>query len=141
MGFRQRCATDILARMLTDELIGRRPSGRAGLAEWYGELFDAQRAEDLSVADLAVLLEVTPTNIYYWRRRLRERGRKASKRDRGSRDAGLVRVKVGAGDAPERAKIVSSSFEVRLSCSRSIVVSSGFDSDVLRDLVRTLEAC
>ena len=56
--------------MLTDELITRRPSGRTGLADWYTEVFRAQRAEGMSAADLATLLNVTPTNIYYWKRRL-----------------------------------------------------------------------
>ena len=47
--------------MLTDELIARRPLGRKGLADWYAEVFQAQDAESLSTADLAVGGDVNPS--------------------------------------------------------------------------------
>jgi len=125
--------------MITDELIARRPRGRTGLADWYSEVFEAQREEGMSTADLSTLLEVKPTNIYYWKRRLRDcdggRGNGAGAA------SGLVRVDVRAPEDPERAKVARAGFEVRLRCSRSIIVPPGFDATDLRGLVATLEAC
>jgi len=131
--------------MPTHELIARRPSGRTELASWYAELFQAQRAEGLSVADLAGLLNVTPTNIYYWKRRLRELGfaglTTGEHGGRGKKPtAGLVRVKVLPAEEPIAAGD-RRDLEVRLSNSRSILVPRGFDPADLRQLIGTLESC
>ena len=125
--------------MLTDELIGERPLGRAGLAGWYAEVFQAQAAEGLSAAGLATRLEVSPANIYYWRRRLREldASEKGETRTRG----GLVRVEVQRHSIEPRAGDEGVDLEVRLSNRRSIVVPPGFDQANLRQLVMALEAC
>ena len=127
--------------MVTDELIDRRPAGRAGLAKWYYEVFEAQRAEGMKVADLADLLEVTPTNIYYWHRRLRELATKGRKCGGVRAKPGLVRVKVRENASGDPVGAVCSGLEVRLSHSRSIFVAPGFDAATLRELVTALEAC
>jgi len=57
--------------MTIDDLISRRPQGRTGLAEWYSTVFDALRGEGLTTAEVATLFEVTPSNISYWKHRLR----------------------------------------------------------------------
>ncbi len=131
----------MLADMLTDELIARRPSGRTGLASWYAEVFQAQDAEGMGASDLAALLGVTTTNIYYWRRRLRDldAGEESARAAEGP--SGLVRVEVaraagGATGGERRAAL-----EVRLGDSRTIVVPARFDADELRKLVSVLEAC
>ncbi len=124
--------------MLTDELIARRPSGRTGLADWYSEVFRAQDAEGRSAADLAALLSVTTTNIYYWRRRLRELNAETERRPCGS---GLVRVEVQPCTVQRTREEKRTDFEVRLSGSRSIVVPSGFDPTELGHLVTVLEKC
>jgi len=130
-----------LAHMLTDELISRRPSGRAGLADWYDEVFQAQRAEGLSAADLATLLNVTPTNIYYWKRRLRDLGAGEPGKERENAAAGLVRVKVLPRAEEPSAVDERKDLEIRLPNSRSVLVPRGFDPADLRQLITTLEAC
>jgi len=126
--------------MDTETLIARRPAGRAGLAEWYTELFEAQRAEGMSVLDLAVLLDVTPTNVYYWRRRLRELAVRGNRGKAGRPKPGLVRVEIQE-DLARKPAAASSRLEVRLSHSRSILVTPGFDPAALLELVTALEAC
>ena len=133
--------------MLTDELISRRPSGRTGLADWYAALFQAQRAEGLSAAKLAARLHVTPTNIYYWKRRLRELGHEGpSTAEPGGevRTAAseLVRVAVRPGTEDSSAALAEvKDLEVRLPNHRSILVPRKFDPAALRELVATLESC
>lgn len=95
----------------------------------------------MSARDLASLLGVTTTNVYYWRRRLRdlEAGKKSA---HGVEvPSGLVRVEV-VDDAKE--PIVAARrphLEVRVTDTRTIVVPAGFDADELRKLVSALEAC
>lgn len=127
--------------MSTDDLIARRPKGRTGLAKWYAEVFQAQAAEGLSAADLAGLLSVTPTNIYYWRRRLRDldAGEKSARAAEGP--SGLVRVEVARAAVRAAGDERRVALEVRLADSRTIVVPAGFDADVLRKLVSVLETC
>ena len=84
----------MLADMLTDELIARRPSGRTGLASWYAEVFQAQDAEGIRASDLAALLGVTTTNIYYWRRRLRDLDAGEESARAAAGPSGLIRVDV-----------------------------------------------
>ena len=127
--------------MHTDELIARRPSSRTGLADWYAELFQAQRAEGLSAAELATLLNVTSTNVYYWKRRLRELGAGEPGNERKKVAAGLVRVEVLPGAEEPSADNERKDLEVRLPNSRSILVPQGFDPADLRQLIRTLESC
>ena len=95
----------------------------------------------MSAADLAALLEVTATNIYYWRRRLRELDGKPNAGASGGPVPGLVRVEVRSREEVKRTEPPSSSLEVRLAHSRSIIVPSGFDSTGLQALVTALEAC
>ena len=127
--------------MLTDELIARRPSGRTGLAGWYAEVFQAQAAEGLSASDLATRLNVTPTNIYYWRRRLRELDANEEGADGRKGATGLVRVDLRPRSTEPTTGDGRVDIEVRLSNRRSIVVPPGFDPAELRELVTTLETC
>jgi len=127
--------------MLTDELIARRPSGRTGLANWYSEVFRAQDAEGLSVSDLAARLSVTPTNIYYWRRRLRELDAAAEGANPSPCGSGLVRVAVQPSTSKFPREEQPADLEVRLSNTRSIVVPPGFSPIELRQLVTALETC
>ena len=127
--------------MLTDELITRRPSGRTGLADWYAEVFQAQRAEGMSAADLATLLNVTATNIYYWKRRLRELGAGEPGKERKKVPAELVRVEVLPSAEEPSAGDGRKDLEVRLPNFRSILVPRGFDPADLRQLITTLESC
>ena len=126
--------------MLTDELIARRPTGRAGLADWYAEVLRAQREEGLTTADLATLIGVTSTNIYYWRKRLRELNARASDSGKAN-SSGLVRVAVRREPSVRADDEPSSGLEVRLARSRSIAVPPGFDPAELQRLVVALEAC
>ncbi len=127
--------------MSTDQLIARRPSSRTKLAAWYGKLFRAQEAESLSGADLAKLLNVTPANLYYWRRRLRELGSGKKGADRSKRATGLVRVDVRPHSSESTTGNGRAPLEIRLSNSRSIVVPPGYDPVELSQLVTTLETC
>jgi len=127
--------------MLTDELIARRPSGRKGLADWYSEVFRAQEVEGLSVTDVAAKVGVTPTNIYHWRRRLRGRESVPDRVDSKRSRSGLVRVEVVSGSGVPAVGASGSSFEIRLSSSRSIRVPVGFDAATLQRLVMALETC
>lgn len=127
--------------MITDELIARRPSGRTGLADWYSEVFEAQRAEGMSTADLCALLEVKPTNIYYWRRRLRDLDVARGQESEEETASGLVRVDVRRAEKRKSTESTRDCFEVRLRGSRSILVPPGFATTDLRELITTLEAC
>lgn len=132
--------------MITNDLIARRPSGRVGLAEWYGEVLEARRAAGLSVADLASLLKVTSANIYYWERRLRELGADEPKAGDAKEPtdrtcAGLVRVRAAPSVLPIENMRPPAVLEVRLAGARAIAVPMGFDPDNLRAVVAALEAC
>ena len=93
------------------------------------------------MADLAELLDVTPANIYYWHRRLRELATNDRKRGSSRANPGLVRVEVQESTDPETARAASSGFEIRLADSRTILVAPGFDAAALQELVTALEAC
>jgi len=132
--------------MITDDLIARRPQGRSGIAEWYAEVLEARRAEGLSVTELATLLEVTPSNIYYWTRRLRELGAvdpkaSAAREPAGVTGAGLIRVQVTPRGLHAADALPATVLEVRLAGARAIAVPTGFDPDNLRAVVAVLEAC
>ena len=131
----------MLADMLTDELIARRPSGRTGLASWYAEVLQAQDAEGIRASDLAALLGVTTTNIYYWRRRLRDLDAGEESARAAAGPSGLIRVDVARDPEGPTGDERRAALEVRLTDSRTIVVPSGFDADELRKLVSVLEAC
>ena len=124
--------------MTIDDLISRRPQGRSGLAEWYSAVFDAQREEGLTTEGVATLLEVTPSNISYWKRRLRSCDSHRPKAEIKPAKFGLVEVRVaqrGHGSPPH------DSLELRLGSAHSILVPSGFDPDDLRALVSALKTC
>jgi len=127
--------------MLTDELIARRPSGRTGLASWYSEVFQAQDVEGIGVSDLAALLGVTTTNIYYWRRRLRDLDGAEERARAAEGPSGLVRVEVAPSAGGAAGDERRAALEIRLADSRTIVVPAGFDAEELRKLVSVLEAC
>lgn len=120
--------------MLTDELIARRPSGRTGLADWYAEVFRAQDAEGLSATDLATLLSVTPTNIYYWRRRLRELDAAAEGANPSQGGSGLVSV-----DVHGRSLVQTRRLLLRLRSSPQEGKATVFTSQARGQGVRSLE--
>lgn len=132
----------MLPGMITNELIRRRPCDRSELPEWYAQLFEAQRVDDLSTSEVASLLGVTPSNLYYWRRRLRNPGPSGKLSvDSGNETRGLVRVRVTHSEKSEGAQTTPPTLEVRLAGRRSIVVPVGFEPDNLRALVVALESC
>lgn len=116
-------------KSMLSELIPQRPAGRAGLAEWYSAIFDAQKSANVSMAELALAVGVSAANLYYWRRRIRDG------------EQSLVRVVVNDHVQSAAPYAPTATFEVRLSASRAIVVPSGFDNVELQRLVLTLETC
>jgi transposase-like protein len=127
--------------MITSDLIARKPRGRTGLSDWYAEVFEAQQAEGLKTTELAAQLKVTATNIYYWKRRLRERAEAARGPGAERSQVGLVEVRVAPVHEHDDASSSSTPLELRLTGARSILVPPGFDPDNLRALVGALEAC
>lgn len=127
--------------MNKDDLIARRPSGRTGLADWYAAVFEAQRAEGQTTAELATLLEVTTANIYYWRRRLQEPSVSACAAHAETPRAGLVEVRLAASTSSSGTLPQARPLELRLAGARTVLVPSGFDPGDLRALVGALEAC
>ena len=114
--------------MLSD-LIEQRPSGRAGLAEWYAAIFEAQRSANLPTAEVATATGMSTGNLYYWRRRLR------------GDEQGLVQIVVEDDPGKETKEPKGPAFEVRLAASRAVLVAPGFDAGELRRLIGALEAC
>jgi len=127
--------------MITDELIARRPQGRAGLADWYASVFEAQRAEGMTTVELATLLEVTATTLYYWKRRLRERNRSVHCTETERPEVGLVEVRLALPAEHHEIAPACKPLELRLVGGHSILVPLGFEPDFLRALVRVLETC
>ncbi len=95
----------------------------------------------MTTAELATLLEVTTTSIYYWKRRLRERDQDVHNAAAGPGTAkvGLVEVRVASSNP--RSAPSPDPFELRLAGERTIMVPADFDPDALRALVGALEAC
>lgn len=114
--------------MLSD-LIQQRPSGRAGLPNWYASIFEAQKTANMPTAKLAAVTGMSAGNLYYWRRRLR------------GDEQQLVRVVVDDDARTGATDPGIPPFEVRLSASRAVVVAPGFDAGELRRLIVALEAC
>lgn len=109
--------------------------------DWYTEVFKAQEAQGLSAADLAALIGVTPTNIYYWRRRVREQSGRDGGVDSGQAVKGLVRIEVDQEPSRQEREELATSFEIRLENSRTIHIRPGFDPVTLQRIVTALEAC
>jgi hypothetical protein len=109
--------------------LGERPTTRKELAAWYEAALEDQSQSGLSVSDYAGRIGVTATTLYWWRRRLGQRG--------GVRDpVSLVEVAVAGPEGGGEALVV------RLSDGRrSIEVPRGFDDNDLRRLVTVLESC
>ena len=108
---------------------GVRPTSRKERAAWYGAVLEAQARSGLSVCDYADRIGVTATTLYWWRRRLGQRG--------GVRHpVSLVEVAVAGTECSGEALVV------RLSDGRrTIEVPRGFDGDDLRRLIAVLESC
>ena len=122
--------------MEIEELIASRPKGRQRQAEWYRKLIQTADEAGLSPAELASRASCSLGTIYNWRRRLTAVAAPTS--DVETRIPGLVRVHAPA--APPLSAL-KQSYEVRLTCGRSVLVPPQFDRATLADLMETLEQC
>lgn len=127
--------------MNLDDVIARRPKGRAGALDWYREAFEAQRAAGLSVGELAARLNKSATVLYSWRRRVGIRRGMTDEPKPEKPRASLVQVQAAPRAHCETAATPATHFGVRLANARSIRVPVGFDSEALRELIATLESC
>jgi transposase-like protein len=93
------------------------------------------------IAELATLLEVTATNLYFWKRRLPERSTDVRTADPRTTRAGLVEVRAATRTLSSAGLPSPGALELRLADGRSILVPSGFEPDDLRALVGALEPC
>ena len=123
--------------MATIDLQGR-PRGRQGLSAWYSKLLADQKSSELSVAEYAEALGLTPTTLYHWKRRLS--GTTASRAERSgmpARPEGLIRLSLPQRAAPA----VHAGFVVRVGGGRRVEVPDDFDGEVLQRLLSVLERC
>ena len=120
--------------------LGERPTGRAGLSQWYSAALAAQKRSGLTLEEYARQLGVTATTLYQWRRRLSGGGGGRSGSKATEPGPRLVELVVNRADAKTAGDLAMCAI-VRLGGSRSIEVPRGFDSDDLRRLVTLLESC
>jgi transposase-like protein len=105
--------------------------GRSDLAEYYRALLEEQEQSELSVAEFAEEVGVSPATLYSWRRRLAESGE-----DREGGD--LIEVQVpGAGDVLQRGASIVLIVDSRL----QIQLEADFDGGALERLLGVLSRC
>ena len=103
-----------------------RVPGAEAEAKWFG-LIKEQEQSGQSVASFCRERGVPTSQIYAWKRRIRERA-----------VSGFVEVRSGAEEAGAGWRR-NGAIEVRLAGGRSLLVEPGFNSDHLRTLITVLE--
>jgi len=95
----------------------------------WRSLVSEQQESGQSVAAFCRARELPRSQIYYWKRRLREAATEP-----------FVEVQVAQPHLMEKPSARGSAIEVRLSNGRSVVVSPGFDASHLRALLAVVES-
>jgi transposase-like protein len=110
-------------------LVGMRERGTELWGKWR-ELVSEQVASGQSVAAFCREREVTSSQLFAWKKKLRE-----------AEAAQFVEVQLKPSGRPVELKIGQrgKAIEVRLAHGRSVVVEPGFDADHLRLLLAVLE--
>lgn len=118
--------------------LSERPQRREDLVAWYSDALAAQEASGLSVAEVAARLDVAPTTLYQWKRRLaRTTPSPAERRVKRSTPEGLIQLTLPQQPAPTH----HAGFVVRLAGGRRVEVPDDFDDEVLQRLLSVLERC
>jgi len=99
----------------------------ASAAEGWRAILDEQRQSGLGISAFCRRRAIATSSFFGWRRKLREGA--------GAKPAAFAAVKVR--DVPASS---AAALEIRLRGGRRVRVLGGFDSELLRQAVRVLEA-
>lgn len=103
-------------------------SKQVAAREHWRAVIASQEASGLGVAEFCRRDAVPRTQLFSWRRRLREEAA------RGPETAAFVEVRRAAPSASQAPEL-----ELALGGGRSVRVRRGFDAELLRELARALE--